>query len=193
MIISPCTPAMPTAISQIPPELWAVVAALSGRQTIARLSAVSHAFYSVFASMLYRDMTTGTDQSPLHWTRTHLLVRTLRELHDSPLKFTRNPHPAKLVLRLRMPGFCAGVAECVDALRNLVEISPSNGQISISTLNSQLVRGAALRALLWDSSTRGADEVVDLLRTPGYFPNLKDLSVRCGLNTRFEVCMLPSY
>jgi hypothetical protein len=61
-------------------------------------------------------------------------------------------------------------------------MSPSTGQFS-----GELVRGAALRALEWKVSTT-TDELVDLLCTPGYFPDLKDLSVEYGLDARVDVC-----
>ncbi|KAJ7817295.1 hypothetical protein B0H14DRAFT_2843035 [Mycena olivaceomarginata] len=115
----------------------------------------------VFASILYRNM---TDKPPLHQMSTDLLVRTLRESHSS-LKF----NPCRLISRLTLPGsryLPNELAQCLGALRNLFP--------------GQVVRGAALRAITWDSST-GTDELADFLSTPGYFPNLRELSVDCGL------------
>lgn len=167
----------PSYLLAVPPEIWAQIATLSGRQAIARLSAASYDFYTVFASILYRNM---TDKPPLHQMSTDLLVRTLRESHSS-LKF----NPRRLISRLTLPGsryLPNELAQCLGALRNLVD-APCNEQFP-----GQVVRGAALRAITWDSST-GTDELADFLSTPGYFPNLRELSVDCGLNTRFDVCV----
>jgi hypothetical protein len=164
-------------ILEVPPEIWTHVAALSGRQSIARLAAVSHAFYSVFAAILYRDMTTNP---PLYFLEDDLLMRTLWESH-SPLAF--KPHPTQLIRSLCVPGYLSReLSQYLDALRNLIEISPS------TAVSGQLVRGAALRALKWDSAV-GADELAGLLCTPGYFPNLKELAVTCGESgfARFDV------
>ncbi|KAJ6577621.1 hypothetical protein B0H19DRAFT_1120681 [Mycena capillaripes] len=48
------------------------VAALAGCQSIACLCVVSHAFYSIFAAILYGDMT--TDPQLPSWKQTHLLL-----------------------------------------------------------------------------------------------------------------------
>ncbi|KAJ7350746.1 hypothetical protein DFH08DRAFT_995611 [Mycena albidolilacea] len=170
----------PSYLLAVPPEIWAQIATLSGRQAIARLSAASYDFYTVFASILYRNM---TDKPPLHQMSTNLLVRTLRESHSS-LKF----NPRRLISRLTLPGsryLPNELAQCLGALRNLID-APWNEQFP-----GQVVRGAALRAITWDSST-GTDELADLLSTPGYFPNLRELSVDCGLDTRFDCFRVPN-
>ncbi|KAF8207903.1 hypothetical protein K438DRAFT_2013299 [Mycena galopus ATCC 62051] len=70
------------------------------------------------------------------------------------------------------------MSDWLPALRNLV------------VTNAQLVRGAQLRALEWTSPT-GTDALTKFLSTPGYFPNLKDLSVHCGLDSHFECFRVP--
>ncbi|KAJ6535118.1 hypothetical protein B0H19DRAFT_438376 [Mycena capillaripes] len=161
------------------------VAAFAGRQMIARLCAVSHAFYSTFAAILYRNM---TSEPPLSWRQTHFLVRTLCESHD-PLTF--KPHPMQLIRNLCLPGISYPptiLSQCRDGLRNLLETSPSKVGLS-----GQLVHGAALHALKWDSDV-GIDTLARLLLAPGYFPNLKELAVKCDVereNTCFDFIRVP--
>ncbi|KAJ7821508.1 hypothetical protein B0H14DRAFT_2830866 [Mycena olivaceomarginata] len=104
----------PSYLLAVPPEIWAQIATLSGRQAIARLSA---------------------------------------------------PHMISTLPRCTR---CPPTLLCLGALRNLVD-APCNEQFP-----GQVVRGAALRAITWDSST-GTDELADFLSTPGYFPNLREL------------------
>ncbi|KAJ7368965.1 hypothetical protein DFH08DRAFT_1071546 [Mycena albidolilacea] len=142
----------PSYLLAVPPEIWALIAPWP-------------AVGQLLASPL----------SPMNSTRD--LVKTLCE-PPSALKF--NPHPRQLIQYLCLPGSRYRPADCFDALRNLVEMSPSTGQFS-----GELVRGAALRALEWKVPTT-TDELVDLLCTPGYFPDLKDLSVEYGLDARVD-------
>ncbi|KAJ7607792.1 hypothetical protein DFH06DRAFT_1486431 [Mycena polygramma] len=154
-------------ILQVPLEIWLQVAALSGRQSIARLCGVSHVFHSIFAAILYRNMTTDP---PLAWKKTELLVRTLRE---APSPLASNLHLGEMIRSLCLPGMGYPdiyLSHCMEALRNLVETSPLREGLSDPPL-----RGAALRDLKWDWET-GSNELATLLLTPGYFPNLKELS-----------------
>jgi hypothetical protein len=73
------------------------------------------------------------------------------------------------------------LTQSLDALRSLVDNSALDADLS-----GRLIRGAELRALNWDTEV-GADELADLLLTPGYFPNLKELSVKCSHETCFDV------
>ncbi|KAJ7666830.1 hypothetical protein DFH06DRAFT_1470000 [Mycena polygramma] len=155
-------------ILQVPLEIWLQVSDLSGRQSIARLCGVSHDFHSIFAVILYRNMTTDP---PLPWKRTKLLVRTLRE---APTLLTSKLPLGEVIRSLCLPGKGYPdilLSHCLEALRNLVEISPLAG------LSDRPLRGAALRDLKWDWEN-GSNELATLLLMPGYFPNLKELSVR---------------
>ncbi|KAJ7755103.1 hypothetical protein B0H16DRAFT_730025 [Mycena metata] len=167
----------PSQIFEVPIEIWSIVATLAGRRSIARLSAVSHAFYSVFSVILYCEMII---KPPLTWQQTPLLMRTLAESH-SPLKF--DPHPVQQIRTLRLPGVgyrAIDLGQCLSALKGLLKVS-----LSERGLSNPPMRGAALRALTWDSEL-GADEMAEVLFTPGYFPNLTELSVRCA-ERRFNV------
>ncbi|KAJ6585617.1 hypothetical protein B0H19DRAFT_1250409 [Mycena capillaripes] len=59
-------------------------------------------------------------------------------------------------------------------------------------LSGQSIRGAALRVFKWDSEM-GSPELGKLLVTPGLFHNLKELSVKCGVDkkTRFHFFRVP--
>ncbi|KAJ7666810.1 hypothetical protein DFH06DRAFT_1469990, partial [Mycena polygramma] len=154
-------------ILEVPPEIWAEVASLSGRQSVARLAAVSPSFYSIFSGMLYAEMATGLtgEQNGLFW-------RTLCELPSS-LKF--NVHPVRLIHSLRGMDYSEiPLAQRLDGLRNLVAMSTT-------MFSGQLIQGAALRVLKW--TAEGADELVGILSQPGHFPNLKELSVVCYVET----------
>jgi hypothetical protein len=154
-------------ILEIPPEIWEQVAAVSGRQAIARLCAASRAFHSLFASLLY---STATTKPPLTPAQSNLLIRTLSEAHTS----WRKPHPVQVVKSFSF-AMAWDSQQCCDALRNLFEVT-----------SGQLIRGAALRTLEWNSPE--TDELKTLL-TPGYFPNLKELSVSWAFSdqTNFDV------
>ncbi|KAJ7823512.1 hypothetical protein B0H14DRAFT_3146038, partial [Mycena olivaceomarginata] len=47
------TPSFSYDVSYIPPELWAIIAGFASRQSLARLCAASHEFYSKFLPLLY--------------------------------------------------------------------------------------------------------------------------------------------
>jgi hypothetical protein len=173
---------------EVPLEIWAEVAALSGRQSIARLSAVSHAFYSIFSTILYGDMTVTA--RALTWQQAQLLIRTLCEHSHSPTQSIRT---------LCLPGMgyyrAIDMSQCLGALRGLLDTAPLKAAKFSKEI--RVVRGAALRTLKWDSEM-GANELSCLLLTPGYFPNLKELSVACGVDslaqekepTQFDVRLL---
>ncbi|KAJ6558324.1 hypothetical protein B0H19DRAFT_1261844 [Mycena capillaripes] len=160
-----------SSIFEVPPEVWTIVATLSNRQSVAHFCVVSRHFYSMFSLPLYQ----MTSNPPLTSLQSYLLMKTIRE--------ARKPHPALLVGSLSIPRYELGfrkndARKCQEVLKTLVENSPSS-------------RGARLRALEWDLST-GIDELGTLLRTPGYFLNLKEISVRSsGRNTGFEFLLCP--
>ncbi|KAJ7457483.1 hypothetical protein FB451DRAFT_1275021 [Mycena latifolia] len=148
-----------------PPEIWALVVAISGRQSTGRLCAVSHRFYSIFTPLLY-----GTTTNPaLSGAQSDLLLRTLGDAHESTL----SPNPASVVQTLAVPWFGRGyrrleTREGLAALRNLVGVS----------LEGEPMRGSALRALEWNV-WEGTKQLAKFLGTPGHFPNLKEISVKC--------------
>ncbi|KAJ7666836.1 hypothetical protein DFH06DRAFT_1470007 [Mycena polygramma] len=103
-------------ILEVPPEIWTQVAALSGRQSIARLAAVSRAFYSIFSGILYAEMSADP---PLTHEQTNRILQTLRGLPS-------NEHPARMIrnLHIKYEYFWTPLPQCFDALRNLVEAQP---------------------------------------------------------------------
>ncbi|KAF7358539.1 hypothetical protein MVEN_00904800 [Mycena venus] len=155
----------------VPPEIREEVAVLSGRQVIARLCAVSRAFYSEFMLQLY-EMTT---QPQLTYDQCNLLIRTLSAAHLSVLK----PRPTRLIKNV---SFSGDLPRCRTALQNLVDISSSG----------QLIRGAMLRELEWNFSDTKS---LDIVLTPRYFPNLKHISINVGrvenLETSFNFIGIP--
>ncbi|KAJ7642726.1 hypothetical protein DFH06DRAFT_605930 [Mycena polygramma] len=161
----------PAICLKVPPEIWGLVATLSSRSSIVHLCAVSHRFYSIFSPLLYR----MTCDPPLTVVQSSLLMRTIR----AALK----PHPALLIRSLSINrssrSYKVNNLYCREAIEQLVDIS------------SPSCRGAMLRALEWNSPA-GIDELGALLRTPGYFPNLKKISVRSeGRNAGFEFLHCP--
>ncbi|KAJ7457482.1 hypothetical protein FB451DRAFT_1275018 [Mycena latifolia] len=148
-----------------PPEIWALVVAISGRQSTGRLCAVSHRFYSIFTPLLY----STTTNMLLSGAQSDLLLRTLGDAHESSL----SPNPASVVQTLAVPWLGRGyrrleARDGLAALRNLVGVP----------LGGESMRGSALRALEWNVS-EGTRQLAKLLSTPGNFPNLKEISVKC--------------
>lgn len=150
---------------QLPLEIWGEIAAVSDRQTVASLCALSRTFRSISRPVLYSDMAAA--DPPLSSTQTRLLVDRLRYRQFSE---EDSPPLAHLIQSLCLPNleqYLIGMSDYLDALTSLVEIS-----------FLQVVRGATLRSLEWNSD-EGCDELTELLLTPGYFPNLKQLLIKC--------------
>ncbi|KAJ7457458.1 hypothetical protein FB451DRAFT_1274950 [Mycena latifolia] len=161
-------------VLEVPPEIWALVVALSGRQSIGRLCAVSHRFYSIFTPLLY----STTTEPPLTAPQSALLIRTLRKAHTSLLR----PHLVHIQSLSLSDYHGIDTPQCLAALRNLMEIR----------LDGHPMRGSALRTLKW-SLSRGTEELARLLRTPGNFPHLKEISVECrGKTARFDFIQIPN-
>ncbi|KAJ7468104.1 hypothetical protein FB451DRAFT_1369141 [Mycena latifolia] len=168
------TPISTGAILDVPPELWGLVAKSSGRQSLARLSSVSHGFHAILSPLLYG---TATTDPPLSGTQATLLIEMLGTMSM--------PHPGLFVRRLVFPPYWIArrinAQACLAALECLFD-APGDGRP---------VRGSALRALEW-----GEREVMDalgpLLCTPGYFPNLKEILIQCPSScTRFDFLRIP--
>ncbi|KAJ7210153.1 hypothetical protein GGX14DRAFT_451506 [Mycena pura] len=152
----------------VPPEIWGMVAKLSCRQTILHLCSVSFRFYSIFNPLLY-GMTTIP---PLSISQSTLLARTLSERQNQVA--LRGPRPAMLVRSIN------------------VLLDWSRGQEQIQKWHAALRNiggpGSALRRLEWNMSDR-----LDLLdQVLEYFPNLKEISVKCDdcENISFNVSLV---
>ncbi|KAJ7763391.1 hypothetical protein B0H16DRAFT_1804463 [Mycena metata] len=165
-------------MSIIPPDIWGEIAACSPRQSVARLSAVSRAFYSFFSKLLYHDI------SPLGYEESELLMRTLSDVH-----LARIEHPVRLLRRLAIPYWVQN--HPADNLHYWHEVVQGLGQ-SISPVGPAV--GAALRVLHWDAP-RDVDKLGGLLLTPRYFPHLEELSIFDGDATdeeaRFDFLRVP--
>ncbi|KAJ6450713.1 hypothetical protein C8R47DRAFT_312868 [Mycena vitilis] len=161
---------------EVPLEVWEQVAALSGRQAIARLCATSHAFYSGFAPLLY-----GTiPDPPLTHIQSIRLIKTL-----SLAKMSPRIGPLVWLIRSVCLTTARGdlkLSECQDALYSLFEVSASGWSI----------RGATLRCLQWHLPN-AYDEALSILVRPGCFPNLREISVGtdAGNNARFDYLLIP--
>ncbi|KAJ7457485.1 hypothetical protein FB451DRAFT_1183387 [Mycena latifolia] len=106
------------------------------------------------------------------------LISTLNNAHMSRL----SPTAASLVqtlslLRLGARSYWIPVRQCLAALKGLVKIS--RGGV--------VIQGSSLRVLKWDLA-EGTKQLARLLRKPDYFPNLKEISVKCeGESPCFDI------
>ncbi|KAJ7496741.1 hypothetical protein FB451DRAFT_1208649 [Mycena latifolia] len=159
--------------SDVPPELWEIIASFSSRQSVARLCSLSHEFCSTFSVLLYSNLITP----PLSPSQSSLLLKTLGDAQTSAWK----PHPATLISRLglsdggRFPTsqtIKADTSASINGLKNLSALSPT--------------RQSALRILHWHLAA-GVDELGKILGAPGNFSNIKELVVSAnGFNNNFN-------
>ncbi|KAJ7443811.1 hypothetical protein FB451DRAFT_1189846 [Mycena latifolia] len=165
-------------ILEVPSELWALVAKSSRRQSLARLCAVSHGFHTVFSPLLY---STATTNPPLKYKQTALLIETLAATHS--------PHPGLFVRRLVFPSY--GLDRRIDGQTCLAALS----RLFDAPGDKRPVRGSALRSLEWGArgELQGSmDALGPLLCTPGCFPNLKEIVIKCPPScTHFDFLRIP--
>ncbi|KAJ6590035.1 hypothetical protein DFH09DRAFT_1307489 [Mycena vulgaris] len=165
----------------IPPELWALIASFSSRQSVARLCSVSHRFYSTFSELLYVNVV----DPPLTAAQSAQLIKSLGDAQTLSWK----PHPATLIRQLGLK----------DGRRGGFQNKPTadENQASLKTLRNMYplalgdpIRGSALRVLHWNLEA-SIDELGKILGAPGKFPNIKELIVSCkGFNTNFNFVQL---
>ncbi|KAJ7270106.1 hypothetical protein B0H12DRAFT_1094572 [Mycena haematopus] len=148
--------------SQMPVELWVMVAGFASRSSVACLCSVSHHFCSLFTSILYGN----TVEPSLTASQTYLLLQTLSIEKPACSK----PHPALLV-------------------RDLGLVDDGTILNSPAAMNKALKRlhfAEGLRALHWTLAS-GVDELGKIFGAPGRFPHLKELAVSCkGTNNNFH-------
>lgn len=178
-------------IPDVAPELWAIIASFSSRQSLAHLCSVSHHFYSTFSRTLYEDIIAP----PLTSSQSSLLVKTLSDAQTHSWK----PHPATLIRQLGLTNVehsrfrptqisKAQVQVSTDSLKNLYRLAPQD----------EFTRGSVLRSLHWGLAA-GLDELGQILGTQGHFPKLRELSVVSnGTNNNFNVsailvCLIPAH
>ncbi|KAJ7655689.1 hypothetical protein DFH06DRAFT_1132775 [Mycena polygramma] len=144
--------------TDVPTELWAIIANFASRQTLASLCSVSHRFSITFSALLYAN----TVDPPLTASQSALLVQTL-----SDEKTSSKPHPATMIRHLGLKdgvgsqSFKGESESLLTALKNL-ELScvPTKG---LCVLHWSLAAGV------------------------GKFPHLKELVVSCdGTNKNFD-------
>ncbi|KAF7350987.1 hypothetical protein MSAN_01660900 [Mycena sanguinolenta] len=156
-------------VSQIPVEVWAIVASFASRSSVASLCRVSRHFYPVFVSILYRN----TLEPPLTAVQTALLVQTLASKKPASGK----PHPALLVREL-------GLVDTVGS-RTIFNAS------MISKALNRLHLAEGLRALHW-SLAAGVDDLGKIFGAPDRFPHFRELTVSCkGTNNNFNFVQIP--
>ncbi|KAJ6590063.1 hypothetical protein DFH09DRAFT_1359079 [Mycena vulgaris] len=161
----------------IPPELWALIASFSSRQSVARLCSVSHRFYSTFSELLYVNVV----DPPLTVAQSAQLIKSLGDAQTLSWK----PHPATLIRQL---GLNDGRRGCF-----WVEPTADENQTSLNALRTMYplalgdhIRGSALRVLHWNLQA-SIDELGKILGAPGKFPNTKELIVSSkGFNSNFN-------
>ncbi|KAJ7469285.1 hypothetical protein B0H11DRAFT_1392750 [Mycena galericulata] len=170
------------AILHVPSELWELVSECCSRHALAHLCAVSQAFYAIFYPLLYGKRTTTP---PLTGAQAERLIETLGA--------ERTPHPGPLVRRLVFPSWSSSPSRpsrridgqaCLAALRHLFSPGP-------------LVWPSALCSLEWDLKWSGDESLAvaawPLLRSPGCFPNLKEIIIECPDScTRFDFLRIPN-
>ncbi|KAJ7125225.1 hypothetical protein C8R44DRAFT_914994 [Mycena epipterygia] len=161
-------------ISDVPPELWAIIAHFASRQSLARLCCVSHDFYSTFSAFLYVNIV----DPPLSADQSSRLITTLSELQKSCWK----SHPALSIRQLRLTDRGqlhknTTEAQNLDSLRNMYRLIP----------RAECKSGSALRVLHWNLEA-GLDDLGHILGVPGHFPNLRELVVSSnGKNNNFNI------
>ncbi|KAJ7740387.1 hypothetical protein B0H16DRAFT_1567525 [Mycena metata] len=174
----------------LPLEMWAEIAAVSDRQTVASLSAVCHAFHAIARPILYRIKVTA--DPPLTARQTRFLVDLLRD-DQFYTHFDEDSSPEHLIQSLCLPNrsnYFIDVTRELEALSNLVEVAFLD--------ESQVIRSVTLRSLDWNCD-QGCEELTDLLLMPDYFPNLKHLSIKCQvvyegdeqIPSRFDFIRVP--
>ncbi|KAJ7655685.1 hypothetical protein DFH06DRAFT_1200721 [Mycena polygramma] len=159
--------------TEIPPELWALIACFASRQTLARLCAVSRRFCSAFSALLY----TNTIYPPLTGSQSARLVETLSN-EKTPL----SPHPATLIRDLGLKDG-VGTEKFKGKSKSLVKAFKS---LELTALSPR-----GLRVLHWSLAV-GVDELGKVLGAPGKFPHLKELMVSSdGTNKNYNFIHIP--
>ncbi|KAF7350990.1 hypothetical protein MSAN_01661200 [Mycena sanguinolenta] len=157
-------------MSQMPVELWTMVAAFASRSSVACLCRVSRHFYSLFNPMLYRN----TIHPPLTAAQTSLFVQTLASKKPA----SGRPHPALLVREL-------GLTDTPGSPTIL------NSSTTISKALKRLHLAEELQVLHW-SLAAGVDDLGKIFGGPGRFPHLRELAVSCkGTNNNFHFIRIP--
>ncbi|KAJ6497518.1 hypothetical protein C8R45DRAFT_129589 [Mycena sanguinolenta] len=156
-------------ISQMPVELWAMVADFASRSSVACLCGVSRHFHTLFLPTLYRN----TIHPPLTAAQTALFLQTLASKKPA----SGQPHPALLVREL-------GLVDTVGS-----EIILDSSTISKALKRLHLAEG--LRTLEWTLAA-GVDDLGKIFGAPGRFPHLRELVVSCkGKNNNFNFAQIP--
>ncbi|KAJ7605063.1 hypothetical protein DFH06DRAFT_1253443 [Mycena polygramma] len=158
------------SIDDVPPEIWSVVARFSSRQSLGRLCAVSHKFWTTISVLLYSDTIDPPITIAASW---RLMVLLSKE--DAPVW---KPHPATLLRRLHLADGRNGF---------LMRLSTGDEAQTQAALNSiKNTYRSALRALKWDMSS-GLDDLGQILGNSAHFPNLRELDIYSnGTNTNFD-------
>ncbi|KAJ7350671.1 hypothetical protein DFH08DRAFT_1078827 [Mycena albidolilacea] len=169
--------------SNVPLELWTIIARFTSRQSLARLCSVSHYLCSALTSLLYAN----TIDPPLTPSQSALLIQTLSSdvQRCSCLICARTqtlvhgkPHPALAAL-IRDLGLVEGAAD--QTFRDKPKLLKTLSQLE----------AAQVRTLHW-SLAAGVDDLVRILGAPGRFPYLKELVVSCdGTNKNFNFVLVP--
>ncbi|KAJ7496704.1 hypothetical protein FB451DRAFT_1208454 [Mycena latifolia] len=150
--------------SDVPPELWEIVASFASRQSVARLCSLSREFCSTFSALLYSDLI-NPSLSPSQSSR---LIKRLGAAQTSSWK----PHPATLIRQLDIPdGSRDRFRSFQDVKAKAQALRGALGRIALS----EPTKGSALRVLHWNFPNSLKD-LGEILETE-YFPNLRELAI----------------
>ncbi|KAJ7807863.1 hypothetical protein B0H14DRAFT_2871955, partial [Mycena olivaceomarginata] len=151
--------------SNVPLELWTIIARFASRQSLARLCSVSHYLCPAFTSLLY----SNTIDPPLTASQSTLLIQTL----SSDI---RQPHPPLTALICDL-GLVDGVADQTFCDKTKI----------LKTL-SQLDAAQRVHTLHW-SLAAGVEDLGRILGAPGDFRSLKNSSCLAMERTRTSMCV----
>ncbi|KAJ7276942.1 hypothetical protein C8J57DRAFT_1714128 [Mycena rebaudengoi] len=154
-----------TPILDVPPELWALIASFSSRQTVARLCLLSRSFYAIFLPTLYSNIL----EPPLYAKQSSALLKTLRQ---EPSSSSTLHHPASLIRKLSVKDDGSKLKSAKFKAQSTVQAFDNLRFLPLSNQRGPSV----LRVLHWGMAA-GIDELERILGSPGNFPHLRELVV----------------
>ncbi|KAJ7279945.1 hypothetical protein C8J57DRAFT_117869 [Mycena rebaudengoi] len=171
-----------TALPDVPPELWGLIASFSSRRTIARLCLLSRKFNVIFSPHLYMNLL----EPPLTSEQSSLLLETISQQPSSSSTFH---HPASLIRKLSVKDG----GSTLKTMKFKVQVQCSAralDNLRLLPLSDQ--RGASLLHVLHWGITAGIQELEKILSSPGNFPHLRELVVTSrGNNISVDFIQFP--
>ncbi|KAJ7276969.1 hypothetical protein C8J57DRAFT_1223671 [Mycena rebaudengoi] len=162
-----------SSIFRVAPELWAIIASLSSRQTIARLCLLSRSFNGIFLPHLYSDIL-----EPALTANQSLLILTT--ISKNPASQSTILRPASCIQKLSVQDAASGIDLKAAELKAQTQ-SAVQALHNLRLLPFSDTRGASvLRVLHWGLAA-GIDELGLILSVPGHFPHLREFMQIPGL------------